>query len=404
MTRLHRNAFYCTEMPFIAQKRSIQPRTARNICFSVRTVHFRYYEGSERKIISPFIPRRTTWMRIAIVNDLALAREVLRRLVLSAPGYSVAWMAENGEEAVRKAAADQPDIILMDLIMPVMDGAEATRRIMANSPCPILLVTSTVAGNFNLVYKAMGYGGLDAVNTPTMGSNGTVKDGEGILLRIAKLAALEKAPHWLPSSGLASFSTQPSASVSKLAPVVAIGASTGGPDALARLLRALPRDFAAGIILVQHIAADFAPGLAQWLQVQSSLPIRLAKEGDEIKPGEVLLAGTNDHLIMRSDRRLAHTTDPVDYPYRPSVDVFFASLAKAWPRAGVAVLLTGMGNDGAQGLLQLRQQGWHTIAQDQASSVVYGMPRAAADLGAASKIVSLDEIASIIVSHMKRMT
>src|SRR5450631_3685746 len=101
-------------------------------------------------------------MRIAIVNDLALAREVLRRLVQSVSGYSIAWIAENGEEAVRKAAADRPDIILMDLVMPVMDGVEATRRIMTGSPCPILLVTSTVAGNFNLVYKAMGYGGVDA--------------------------------------------------------------------------------------------------------------------------------------------------------------------------------------------------------------------------------------------------
>jgi two-component system response regulator WspF len=342
-------------------------------------------------------------MRIAIVNDLALAREVLRRLVQSVSAYSVAWIAENGEEAVRKAAADQPDIILMDLIMPVMDGVEATRRIMAESPCPILLVTSTVTGNFNLVYKAMGYGGLDAVNTPTLGPNGTVKDAEGILARIAKLAALKKAPHWLPTANLSSPSTQLSAEVSNVAPLVAIGASTGGPDALTHILSSLPIGFAAGVILIQHIAADFAPGLAKWLQAQCSLPIRLAKEGDEIKSGEVLLAGTNDHLIMRSDRRLAHTSDPVDYPYRPSVDVFFSSLAKSWPRAGVAVLLTGMGNDGAQGLLQLRQQGWHTIAQDQASSVVYGMPRAAAGVHAACQILPLDEIASALVRKIRRL-
>src|SRR5215471_4627997 len=135
-------------------------------------------------------------MRIAIVNDLALAREVLRRLVLSVPGYSVAWTAENGEEAVHKAAQDRPDAILMDLVMPVMDGAEATRRIMAQNPCPILLVTSSVSGNFNLVYRAMGCGGLDAVNTPTFGPDGTVRDGEGILARIAKLAHAQQAPAW----------------------------------------------------------------------------------------------------------------------------------------------------------------------------------------------------------------
>ena len=131
-------------------------------------------------------------MRIAIVNDLALAREVLRRLVLSMPAYTIAWMAENGEEAVRKAAQDRPDIILMDLVMPILDGVEATRRIMADSPCPILLVTSTVTGNFNMVYRAMGHGGLDAVNTPTFGPDGKIKDGEGLLARIAKLARISK--------------------------------------------------------------------------------------------------------------------------------------------------------------------------------------------------------------------
>jgi two-component system response regulator WspF len=340
-------------------------------------------------------------MRIAIVNDLALAREVLRRLVQSVSSYSIAWIAENGEEAVRKAAADRPDIILMDLVMPVMDGVEATRQIMANSPCPILLVTSTVTGNFNLVYKAMGYGGLDAVNTPTMGPNGSIKDGEGILARIAKLAAANKASTWKPST--ASLDQTPkSSAVPNVVPIVVLGASTGGPDALARILKPLPLGFPAGVIIIQHIAADFALGLVKWLQAQCSFPVRLAKEGDEIKAGEVLLAGTNDHLVMRANRRLAYTNDPADYPYRPSVDVFFSSLAKSWPRAGIAVLLTGMGNDGAQGLLQLRQQGWHTIAQDQASSVVYGMPRAAAEIGAACQILPLEEIAFSLVSQSKR--
>src|SRR5262245_17047618 len=126
-------------------------------------------------------------MRVAIVNDLALAREVLRRLVVGAPGYSIAWTAVDGAEAVRRAAEDRPDVILMDLVMPVMDGVEATRRIMAATPCPILLVTSSVTGNFNLVYRAMGHGGLDAVNTPTLGSDGKVKDSEGLLSRIARL-------------------------------------------------------------------------------------------------------------------------------------------------------------------------------------------------------------------------
>jgi two-component system response regulator WspF len=337
-------------------------------------------------------------MRIAIVNDLALAREVLRRLVLSVPGYSVAWTAENGEEAVRKAAQDRPDAILMDLVMPVMDGAEATRRIMAQSPCPILLVTSSVSGNFNLVYRAMGHGGLDAVNTPTFGPDRAVRDGEGILARLAKLAQARHTPAVMPppAAGGASLPLDPA-----LPFVVALGASTGGPEALAQILKGLPVPCPAAVVAVQHIAADFAPGLARWLESQGRLPVRPARDGDELRPGEVLLAASDDHLVLRPDRRLAYTADPADYPYRPSVDVFFHSLASAWPRPGAAVVLTGMGSDGALGLLRLRGLGWHTIAQDQASCVVYGMPKAAAERRAACQVLPLADIPGAVLGRVR---
>ncbi len=345
-------------------------------------------------------------MRIAIVNDLALAREVLRRLVLSVPGHQVAWMAEDGAEAVRKATQDRPDVVLMDLVMPVLDGVEATRRIMAQSPCPILLVTSSVTGNFNLVYRAMGHGALDAVNTPTLGPDGTVRDGEGILARIAKLARIRQDPEaaaWKPAPVPDSGVGFPGTSAPCLHPILALGASTGGPDALARILKALPAGFPAAVVIIQHIAAEFAPSLADWLQGQTSQPVRLARNGDEVKPGEVLLAGTNDHLVMRPGHHLGYTADPVGYPYRPSVDVFFHSLVTSWPCPGIAVVLTGMGSDGAQGLLRLRQAGWHTITQDQASCVVHGMPKAAADLRAASQVLPLADIPGAILDHLRRM-
>jgi two-component system response regulator WspF len=343
-------------------------------------------------------------MRIAIVNDLALAREVLRRLVLSVPGHTIAWTAADGEEAVRKAAQDRPDIILMDLVMPVLDGVEATRRIMAESPCPILLVTSSVSGNFNQVYRAMGCGGLDAVNTPTLGPDGTVCDGEGLLTRIATLARAQQAPAAAARAPRPAVpGANPPASLSPPSyPVLALGASTGGPEALARILEALPADLPASVIVIQHIAAEFALSLARWLQGFSRLPVRVARAGDSPERGTVLVAGTDDHLVLRPERRLAYTAEPEDYPYRPSVDEFFASLAASWPRLGVAVLLTGMGSDGARGLLQLRQLGWHTITQDQASCVVYGMPRAAADLRAACQVLPLAKIPGAIQEQLKQ--
>jgi two-component system response regulator WspF len=336
-------------------------------------------------------------MRVAIVNDLALAREVLRRLVLSVPGYAVAWTAADGAEAVRLAARDRPDAILMDLIMPVLDGVEATRRIMAASPCPILLVTSSVTGNFNKVYEAMGHGGLDAVNTPTLGEGGKVRDGEGLLARLAKLDRAQGLPPAGPAETPAVETCGGGISGTRLPAVVALGASTGGPEALARILGGFPADFPAAVLVVQHIAGEFAPSLATWLQGRTPLRVRLAVAGEEPAPGEVRVAGTDDHLVLGCDRRLAYTPEPVSCPFRPSVDALFGSLAAGWPRPGVAALLTGMGTDGARGLARLRQAGWHTLAQDQATCVVPGMPRAAADLGAACQVLPLGEMAPAIL-------
>lgn len=337
-------------------------------------------------------------MRVAIVNDVPLAREVLKRVILSTPNHSVAWMAEDGAIAVRKAHQDPPDIILMDLVMPVMDGVEATRRIMAEKPCPILLVTSSVTGNFNLVYRAMGNGGLDAVNTPTLGAGGVIQGAEGILARLAKLSKASETTQAISSSP-STITPKPEKELN-LVPVIAMGASTGGPSAIAQILKDLPKDLSASVIIAQHIAADFAPSLATWLEDSSGRSVKVAKPGDTPAAGVVLLAGTNDHLVIRPDQKVGYEADPANYPYRPSVDVLFESLARNYPKPGVAVLLTGMGNDGARGLLLLKQRGWHTIAQNEATSIVYGMPKAAAEMHAAVEILPVQKIPAAITSKL----
>lgn len=341
-------------------------------------------------------------MRIAIVNDLALARAVLRRVVESVPGYTIAWTAADGAEAVRLAAADRPDVILMDLLMPVMDGATATRKIMAASPCPVLVVTASVGANFGKVYEALGAGGLDAVKTPTFNPDGTVKGGDALLTRLAKLAQTSAspspppaAPHRLGDTGV--FTVDQA-----LPPMLAIGASTGGPEAIAQVLAALKPSPPGPVVVIQHIAADFSAGLAAWLHERTGLPVQLARPGMTIAAGHVFVAGSDDHLMLASDRRFAYTPEPRDNPFRPNVDVFFESAARLWPRPGVAVLLTGMGSDGARGLAKLRQRGWHTIAQDQATSVVYGMPRAAAELNAAVEVLPLPQIGPAAARWMSR--
>ena len=184
--------------------------------------------------------------------------------------------------------------------------------------------------------------------------------------------------------------------------LVAIGASAGGPSTLAVVLKALPEDFAAAIVIIQHVDVQFAPGMAEWLGHHSALPVRVASEGDRLESGSVLLAGTQDHLQLKAPDRLGYTPDPLEYVYRPSVDVFFESVSRLWRGGAIGVLLTGMGKDGAAGLKVLRDKGHHTIAQDEASSAVYGMPKAAARLKAAVDILPVADIAPRLVDVIGR--
>lgn len=346
-------------------------------------------------------------MRIGIANDQRLATEALRRIVLSDPQLQVAWTAVDGRDAVHKCRQDPPDVILMDLVMPEMNGAEATREIMRSAPCPVLVVTATISGNYALVCEALGHGAYDAICLPVLGDRPPGEAGAPLL---AKLRAVERirqegsaAPRRVETASASV--PRPVAAPSRCAarPLVAIGSSTGGPQALERILSAWPASFPAAVVVVQHIAQEFAGSLALWLQQRCSLVVRTAQAGDSPEPGSVLIAATNDHLALDAERRLVYRREPASTPYRPSVDVLFHSLAQHWPVASVAVLLTGIGRDGADGLLKLRQSGWHTIAQDQASCVVYGMPQAAAELGAARRILSLDEIAPHVASHLARL-
>jgi two-component system response regulator WspF len=338
-------------------------------------------------------------MRIAIVNDLTIAVTALRRVLQTHPEYQVVWVARNGAEAVTKCVQDTPDLILMDLLMPVMDGVEATKQIMQNSPCAIVVVTADTDQNVSKVYAAMGYGAVDAVNTPVLAGSNKVDSESQLLAKIARIGKTLKKPpvNTRIKLSTSSLNHERQRDLSLTVPLVAIGSSTGGPKALATILSKLPANFNAAIAIVQHVDAQFSTGLVEWLDQQTPLSVRLAVAGDRFGVGTILVAGTNDHLYLKPDLTLGYTKDPIDYPYRPSVDVFFKSLSQHWKRQGTAILLTGMGRDGAEGLSALRLRGWQTIAQDKASCVVYGMPKAAVELNAAMEVLPLDDIATTLL-------
>ncbi|HVY71545.1 MAG TPA: chemotaxis response regulator protein-glutamate methylesterase, partial [Verrucomicrobiae bacterium] len=329
-------------------------------------------------------------------NDMPLAVEALRRALEQSPKHRVAWVAGDGKEAVARCTQDLPDLILMDLIMPEVDGVEATRRIMGRSPCPILVVTSTVAGNAGMVFEALGAGALDAVNTPVLGLDG---DPNGAATLLAKIDMIGRLMGTRSTRSVTPAKAAGAASSLRPLGLVAIGSSAGGPAALASLLARLPRDFPAAIVIVQHVDEQFAAGLAEWLCDHSTLPVRLARPGDKPVAGGVLLAGTSDHLIFTGPDTLGYTPEPRDLVYRPSVDVFFESILRQWKGAVTGVLLTGMGRDGAAGLKALRDAGHHTVAQDRATCAVYGMPKAAAALNAAVEVLPLDQIGPALQSQ-----
>ena len=336
-------------------------------------------------------------MDIGIVNDLEICIESLQQVLASTPEHRVVWIARNGQEAVDRCKELTPDLILMDLIMPVMNGVEATRKIMQSTPCPILVVTSTVSGNSAKVFEAMSAGALDVVATPVIGKMDETVIGEELLRKIHRIGQLTGSLH--KKNQRSGSIAKPKVEIDGI-DLVVLGCSTGGPNILIEILSVLPEKFPASIIIVQHMDKQFTPGLVQWIDSKIKLPVSVASHGDIPAPGKVLMACTDDHLVMTSTLTLSYIKEPKDNFYHPSVDVFFSSIAQFWPGKGVAALLTGMGRDGAEGLLALHNRNWYTIAQDRDSSIVYGMPKAAAQLGAATDILPAARIGKAISNYI----
>lgn len=342
-------------------------------------------------------------MRIAIVNDLVMAVESLRRVVCTTGSHRLAWIARTGTEAVEMCKKDVPDLILMDMVMPEMNGVQATRKIMQQSPCPILIVTSSVTSHASMVFEAMGAGALDAVVTPVLAGETKSASAETLLNKIDLIGKL-CSPAVSSRSSKRAMSRSAAPAATDIPPLVAIGCSTGGPKAVVSLLNSFPPHFHAAVVIIQHMDEKFVGGLADWLHQQSPLPVMMPDNGTVVRPGKVYLPGTTDHVRINETGELIYSKTREECFYHPSVDVFFNSIAESYQQQCIGVLLTGMGRDGSAGLLAMRRRGFLTIAQDQKTSVVYGMPRYASELGAAVKILPLEKIGSEIVQGIATST
>jgi len=337
-------------------------------------------------------------MKIGVVNDTEMAAQVISATLRSSKIHTVLWIARSGAEAIAHCKEQRPDLVLMDLIMPGLNGVETSRRIMAECPTAILVVTASVNDNCSLAFQAMGSGALDAIETPMLAN---AEGQRKFLDKIAQLAAIIEEPLASASSGsnvMPKSSTQENRAAEKL---IAIGSSAGGPGALADILTKLPEELDAAVVMIQHIDVRFVDDLAVWLRGFSKSPLQLVSDGDELKRGHIYLAGKNGHLEFDAHAVLRYSALPAGLPYQPSVDVFFSSVVRAWKGRAMGVILTGMGRDGSVGLKAMRDAGYLTVAQDEATSALFGMPKAAVALGAAAEVLPLGEMASRISRWIK---
>ncbi|MFA5510938.1 MAG: chemotaxis-specific protein-glutamate methyltransferase CheB [Candidatus Kapaibacterium sp.] len=331
-------------------------------------------------------------MKIAIVNDNELEIRVLQKSLSGDKDYVITWCTADFNEVLKNVKSNKPDLILLKLQMPNVDGPAITKAIIEDGPAAILLLTDSENNHSGKIFEAMGYGALDVVNMPKINETGLIHGQDDLIKKIEIFRKLVNYHSTIQNPNI----PKPSG-VKRRTRIVAIGSSTGGPKALSQIFENIPNSTEAAFVIVQHVDAQFASGLADWLKNYSKLPVSIVENGEVPQNGRIYIAGTNDHLYLSQSGTFEYSPRPYENHFRPSVDVFFNSLRQNWAFRDTAILLTGMGNDGAKGLLELKKAGWHTIAQDEATSVVYGMPKAARDLDAATEILSITQIAESIL-------
>jgi len=380
-------------------------------------------------------------IRVVVVDDSALMRRVITGLLEQDPAIRVVGTARDGREAINQVEALRPDIVTMDVRMPVMDGLATTEHLMAYCPTPILVLTASLASHdVDITFKMLGAGALEVIEKPSGHDPIALeRTGRALIRRIKVLARVKVVTHLrgrrkatVGPEAMAPIETrrqgdketrnhagngeekisQPhlvsrspglpvgGAVPRHLFPLVVIGASTGGPRVVNQLLAKLPGDLPAAVLVVQHIAAGFSVGMAEWLANASALPVVLAKEGRPIRPGEVLIAPDQRDLLITPEHTIHLSENPL-LIQRPSIDICMQAAAEVFGSRAIGVLLTGMGRDGAQGLKSIREAGGRTIVQDEATSLVFGMPGEAIRRGAAEIVSPLEKIADEIVQAIR---
>jgi two-component system chemotaxis response regulator CheB len=338
-------------------------------------------------------------VRVLVVDDSPIFTEAVRLVIEHDRSMAVVGVAENGKQAVEMTSQLRPSVIIMDIQMPVMGGIEAIEQIMACNPTPILVCTAQPDCS-QLAFEALRRGALDLIPKPENWP-GTSREQEQFRQQIKLLSRVAVVRHiaWHQKQRYPESSFRPPAPTTTFpqTEIVGIVASTGGPAALGQIIRSLPPGLTAGVLVVQHLPTGFASSLVSWLNSESRLRVEVARDAQAIRPGTVYIAGSGGHLTVNRQGRIAIDRGLPVKGHRPSGTVLLQSLAEVYGPRAIGIVLTGMGDDGAQGLLAIRKARGRTIAQDAGTSVVYGIPNAAQTLGAAEMILPLEQIAPILI-------
>ena len=341
-------------------------------------------------------------IRVLVADDSATVLEYLVYLLGEDPALEIVGTARDGHEAVEQAERLRPDVIVMDVHMPRMNGYDATRKIMERVPTPIVTVSASISRDeVAMTFEALKAGALTVVQKPGGLDHPTHAESARRLVETVKLMAEVKVVRRWPRREHAVPPSPVTARPDRKIRLVAVGASTGGPQVVAEILARLPVDLAAPILIVQHIAPGFTEGLVEWLDQATRLSVKLAEPGEAVQPGTVYLPRNGFQMGIGKDQRIHLTNGPTEEGFSPSASYLFRSVADAYGRSALGILLTGMGRDGAAGLKRLREAGGVTIAQDEESSIIFGMPAEAIRLGAAEHVLSPEQIAGMIRSLVK---
>lgn len=353
-------------------------------------------------------------IKVLIVNDSVTEVELMKRIIATDSQMEIVGIAHNGFEALALVHTQNPSVVLMDVHMPQMDGIEATRQIMSTNPCPILIVTFTIKTSLASVYDCLRYGAFEVIKTPSLvneqeasGANFAVfkRSGEHLLERIRVLAKLKDIAlvrasknNIIPEEKI--ISQQIKLEKNFLAKkLVIIGASSGGPSVVLKILQELPKDIEAGIIIVQHMDADFTKGYAEWLSNNSKFEVHEALEGNKLVDGRCYVAMGGCHLTVTPSKTIKCNGNLSNLPYVPSINLAFESVGKVFGKNSIGIVLSGMGDDGAEGLKFMRQVcGARTIAQDEKTSIIDSMPKMARDNGAAEFVLSPEKIPPAVLN------